>query len=97
MFAGTERPVRSTSVPRAFAGYVSINPSLSLALYTRVLNTCTHYRLRGRYGFYERRRASEGGRSDAFDTIYGEMRGQRGVEKGEEVEAGVDGAREVTK
>lgn len=64
------------AVPRGlFYAFVFLCTYLSSYACTRTCaytsSTCTHYRLRGRYGFYERRcAASEGGRSDAFDTIY---------------------------
>lgn len=105
---GTPSTVHVDSTGFRACFYESLSLSLSIFLAfphciracVCVLNTCTHYRLRGRYGFYERRRASEGGRSDAFDTIYKRRDAEStGVEKGEEgAEAGGQWrAREVTK
>lgn len=79
------------AVPRGgfFYAFVFLCAYLSPFVYTctrtcaHTSSTCTHYRLRGRYGFYERRcAASEGGRSDAFDTIYKRL--ERGHEEEEE-------------
>lgn len=77
---------------------VSTTPTLSPTPRARI-RVCIHITgFRGRYEFYERRRASEGGRSDAFDTIYKrrDAAGSTGEGgKGRRAEAGLDGAQEV--
>lgn len=51
-----------------------------VSIYVRVLRYMPMYPVRGRYGFHERTMcAPEGGRSDAFDTIYKRREERRGT------------------